>query len=128
MDEKLSTSGLFTIIAVAVGLTLLETVGQSLLRKFHLDNKNNNTKTYKMWYLPFIAWLLYGICVYLLLFSYKFGNLGLIEIFWDTGTNTLIPLIGVLIFGENLTNWGWVGVIVATVGGIILGLAQTGRI
>jgi len=37
MDDKLSTSGLFTIIAVAVGLTLLETVGQSLLRKFHLD-------------------------------------------------------------------------------------------
>ena len=71
---------------------------------------------------------MYGLCVLLLYFAYGFGNISLIEVFWNTGTNTIIPLAGVIFFGENLTTYGWVGVIVTTIGGMILGLAQIGLI
>ncbi len=124
----ITSANLMVIIGVATALTLLETFGQSLLRKFYLANKNSVASHHKLLYYPLITWIIYGICVGLLYFSYTYGNLELIEVFWNTGTNTIIPLAGVLLFGENLTPYGWLGVGVTTIGGVILGLAQTGTI
>ena len=128
MDSKITIYDLLVILSTAIGLTIFETIGQSFLRKFYLINKNNNSSHYKFLYYPLITWFIYGICISLLLYSYKFGNLGLIEVFWNTGTNTIIPIVGVLLFKENLTPYGWLGVGITTIGGIILGLAQTGII
>lgn len=123
-----SDKRLLTIILIAILLTVLETTGQSLLRKFYLLNRDNKTDNPKYIWLPLITWFIYGIAVLLLYISYGFGNISLIEVMWNTGTNTIVPLAGVIFFGENLTKYGWLGVIITTIGGIILGLAQTGTI
>mgnify|MGYP001249535699 CR=1 FL=1 len=133
-EEKFDKVGLVSdkrllkIILIAILLTVLETTGQSLLRKFYLLNRDNKTDNFKYIWLPFITWFIYGIAVLLLYISYGFGNISLIEVMWNTGTNTIVPLAGVIFFGENLSKYGWLGVIVTTIGGIILGLAQTGTI
>ncbi len=130
-QEKITKFGivsgkkLIKIILIAVLLTILETTGQSLLRKFYILNKNAVDKSYKYLWLPLITWFIYGIAVLLLYLAYGLGNISLIEVFWNTGTNTIVPLVGVMLFGENLTKYGWVGVLTSTIGGIILGLAQT---
>jgi uncharacterized membrane protein len=124
----ISNKKLLIIITFAILLTLIETIGQSSLRKFYILNKDNKITKLKHIWIPFFTWFMYGLCVLLLYFAYGFGNISLIEVFWNTGTNTIIPLAGVIFFGENLTTYGWVGVIVTTIGGMILGLAQIGLI
>ena len=127
MQKKtMSINDLLIVIAISIALTLLETASQSLLTKFHLVNVSS--KHYKLLYYPFISWLIYGICVGLLTYAYSFGNLGVIEVLWNTGTNTIIPLAGVLLFNQSLSTSGWIGVAITTLGGVILGLAEIGKI
>jgi hypothetical protein len=115
-----------------------------LLRKFYLLNKDNQVKKYKYLWLPFISWFIYGLCIILLYIAYNYGNITLIEVFWDllyiaynygnitlievfwdTGTTILIPVIGILFFNEGLTKYGYLGIILNAIGALILGLAQT---
>ena len=130
-QEKISKYGIITgknmivIILIATLLTTLELTGQSLLRKFYLLNRDNQTSKYKHLWLPFISWFIYGLCVLLLYVAYNYGNISLIEVFWDTGTTILIPIIGILFFNEGLTNYGYFGVTLSVIGAIILGLAQS---
>ncbi len=124
MDTKISGYDLFAALIIALILSILETSGQTLLRKFYLENKNNNLSKYKNLYFPLLTWCLYGLCVLSLYFSYFYVDEGLIEVFWNTGTNTIIPLAGAYFYGENLSPMGWFGVVVTTVGGAILGLSQ----
>lgn len=85
-----------TIILIAILLTALELTGQSILRKFYLLNKNATSESHKYLWMPLITWFIYGICVLLLYIAYYYGNIALIEVFWDTGTTLLIPIIGII--------------------------------
>ena len=131
-EEKISKYGIITgknmivIMLISILLTVLELTGQSLLRKFYLLNKDNNqVKKYNYLWLPFISWFIYGLCIILLYIAYNYGNITLIEVFWDTGTTILIPVIGILFFNEGLTKYGYLGIILNAIGALILGLAQT---
>ena len=130
-QEKISKYGVVTrkniviIILLATLLTVLELTGQSLLRKFYLFNRDNKTSTYKYLWLPLITWFIYGLCVVLLYIAYYYGNIALIEVFWDTGTTIFIPIIGILFFNQGLTKYGYFGLSLTAIGAVILGLAQT---
>ncbi|ALH23160.1 hypothetical protein ceV_254 [Chrysochromulina ericina virus CeV-01B] len=130
-QEKISKYGVVTgkniviIILLATLLTVLELTGQSLLRKFYLFNRDNKTSTYKYLWLPLITWFIYGLCVVLLYIAYYYGNIALIEVFWDTGTTIFIPIIGILFFNQGLTKYGYFGLSLNAIGTVILGLAQT---
>jgi multidrug transporter EmrE-like cation transporter len=130
-EEKISKYGVVTgkniviIILLATLLTVLELTGQSLLRKFYLFNRDNKTSTYKYLWLPLITWFIYGLCVVLLYIAYYYGNIALIEVFWDTGTTIFIPIIGILFFNEGLTKYGYFGLSLTVIGAVILGLAQS---
>lgn len=131
-EEKISKYGIITgknmivIMLISILLTVLELTGQSLLRKFYILNKDNNqVKKYKYLWLPFISWFIYGLCIMLLYIAYNYGNITLIEVFWDTGTTILIPVIGILFFNEGLTKYGYLGIFLNVIGALILGLAQT---
>ena len=78
--------------------------------------------------MPLVTWFIYGICILLLYIAYYYGNISLIEVFWDTGTTLLIPIVGIIFFSEGLTMYGYLGLLLTAVGGTILGLAQTGTI
>ena len=130
-QEKISKYGVVSvkniviIILLATLLTVLELTGQSLLRKFYLLNRDNKTSTYKYLWLPLITWFIYGLCVVLLYIAYYYGNIALIEVFWDTGTTIFIPIIGILFFNEGLTKYGYFGLSLTVIGAVILGLAQS---
>jgi len=130
-QEKITKYGIVSgkniliIILLATLLTVLELTGQSLLRKFYLLNRDNKSSNYKYLWLPFITWFIYGICVVLLYIAYYHGNIALIEVFWDTGTTILIPIVGILFFNEGLTKYGYFGLFLSTMGALILGLAQS---
>ena len=130
-EEKISKYGVVTekniviIILLATLLTVLELTGQSLLRKFYLFNRDNKTSTYKYLWLPLITWFIYGLCIVLLYIAYYYGNIALIEVFWDTGTTIFIPIIGILFFNEGLTKYGYFGLSLTVIGAVILGLAQS---
>jgi len=129
--RKISKYGIITgknmivIMFISILLTVLELTGQLLLRKFYLLNRDNQVKKYKYLWLPFISWFIYGLCIMLLYIAYNYGNITLIEVFWDTGTTILIPVIGILFFNEGLTKYGYLGIIVTAIGAVILGLTQT---
>tara|TARA_B100001093_G_scaffold488342_1_gene525452 strand:+ start:4505 stop:4852 length:348 start_codon:yes stop_codon:yes gene_type:complete len=101
----------------AFGLTILETIGQTLLRKFYLQKDKNLL-------FPFITWLFYGFAVIILYISYSYVNEGEMEVLWNAGTNTIIPIAGLLFFGENLNLLGWFGVLLTLIGGTLLGISK----
>lgn len=98
-------------------LTILETVGQTLLRKFYLQ-KNKN------FLLPITTWLIYGICVITLYFGYSYVSEGFMEVLWNAGTNTLIPIAGLLFFEEGINMTGWVGILLTLIGGTMIGISK----
>ena len=98
-------------------LTILETTGQTLLRKFYLQKHRN------LLY-PLITWVTYGLCVITLYLGYSYVSEGEMEVLWNAGTNTIIPIAGLLFFGENLNLMGWFGVLLTLIGGTLLGISQ----
>jgi multidrug transporter EmrE-like cation transporter len=104
-------------------ITLLEALGQYLLNITHHKSKKNI-----LYYgflpikiLPWITWLLYGLCTYLLLHSYKFTTMGKAEIYWDALSAIIVPIIGIIYFSEDITILGWTGIFLIIIGTLILG-------
>ena len=98
-------------------LTLLETVGQSLLRKFFEVGYDM-----KYWYLPFISWLLYGLCCMILLWGYQYSDLSAIETLWDAGTSVVVPIVAILFFKSTINFQSIVGIILTIIGIVLITL------
>ena len=110
---------LFGLIIV---ITLSEALGQFLLNKYH-HSVIKQTAYYgplPIFILPFITWLLYGICTWLLLNSYKYTTMSKAEVYWDALSALIVPIIGFLYFKEKINGVGWVGIGLIMVGTIIL--------
>jgi multidrug transporter EmrE-like cation transporter len=104
-------------VAIAtVALTLSEAFGQSMLRVFF-----DKGLSLEYWYLPFIAWLMYGLCCAILLWSYKYSDLSAVETLWDAGTSVLVPLVSVLFFKGSLNWTSGMGILVTIVGIMLIG-------
>lgn len=104
-------------IFFALILTILETSGQSLLRKFYLNKSKN-------FILPLITWFIYGICVLVLYHGYNYVNEGTLEVLWNAGTNTIIPITGIILFNEKLNSLGIFGIFLTLIGGTLVGISQ----
>ena len=98
-------------------LTFLETIGQTFLRKFYLQKHKNLIY-------PIITWLMYGLCVIMLYMGYSYVNEGVMEVLWNAGTNTVIPIVGLLLFGEDVNTIGWIGILLTLIGGSLLGISK----
>ena len=104
------------VALASLALTGAETVGQSMLRIFH-DSKYDM----KLWYLPLGAWLLYGLCCGILLWSYKYSDISAIETIWDAGTSVLVPLVGLLFFKNKINVEAATGILLTILGIILIG-------
>lgn len=104
-----------SLIILVTIITLTEALGQFLLSVYHhKKNKNTYYGPLPIKILPIITWLLYGICTYLLLHSYKYTTMGNAEVYWDAMSALIVPIIGVVYFGNkiNLVGWGGIGLII----------------
>tara|TARA_Y100000816_G_C26030584_1_gene539504 strand:+ start:497 stop:844 length:348 start_codon:yes stop_codon:yes gene_type:complete len=104
-------------IFFALILTILETLGQSILRKFYLNKSKN-------FILPFLTWFIYGICVIVLYNGYNYVDEGTLEVLWNAGTNTIIPITGIILFNEKLNLMGFFGIFLTLIGGTLVGISQ----
>ena len=108
----------FILIVLILLITLTEALGQYLLYVTHHNSKKNiiHYGFIPTHILPFVTWLLYGVCTYLLLHSYKFTTMGKAEIYWDALSALIVPLIGVIYFSEDITTLGWIGIFLIIIG------------
>ena len=95
-----------TILIIAI--TLSEALGQYLLKL--------STTSDKYYYLPFVTWLLYGVCTYLLMFTYNYTTMGSAELYWDALSAIVVPVIGIYAFNNKITMKGWFGILLIIVG------------
>jgi len=71
--------------------------------------------------LPILTWILYGVCTYILLYSYSFTTMGKAEVYWDAMSALMVPVIGFIYFNENINTVGWSGIALIIFGTLILG-------
>ena len=103
-------------IAIACALTILETCGQYFLYKYHITKSSSPNILY-----PIVTWLLSGVTIILLNFSYDYTSMGIIEVLWNAGLNTFIPLLGYVVFNQKIKPIGIFGIILTTIGAVLLG-------
>ena len=99
--------------ALAIGLFVLaisvsECIAHTCLKKFRLDEKKTH--------LYFTAVVCYGIVCIMLVASYKFNALGVVNILWSGLSVLLIASIGAIYFGDRLTAIHIVGMLLILAG------------
>ena len=92
------------LLFIIIAISLCELMGQSCLKYF---NVNGRTKTH--FYMMGV--LFYAVVCFLLVQTYRFKDMGIINVIWS-GISTLVVLVGgYLIFGEEVTFMDKVGVV-----------------
>jgi multidrug transporter EmrE-like cation transporter len=108
----------YAIIFASI-LTALETTGQSLLRKYYLQKEKQKNFIY-----PLVTWIIYGLCIGTLYMSYSHASEGVMEVLWNAGTTIIIPITGLIMFGEKIKLQGWFGILLTLIGSTMLGMSQ----
>lgn len=104
------------IILISV-ITLSEALGQYLLRLY---------KTFPdLWWLPFITWILYGLCTYLLLETYTYTTMGKAEVYWDALSAIIVPIIGIYAFNNEINLINWIGILLVCIGTLFLTIQES---
>ncbi len=82
-------------------IVICESISQCLLKKFYMCK-----------YLPYFigAMILYGIICYLLVKTYEFEYLGLVNAMWSAASVVSIILVGKFVFHEQNDYWQYLGV------------------
>lgn len=92
----------YILLLIILGISLCELMGQSCLKYFNV-NKN------KPHYYAF-AILFYAVVCYLLIQTYKYKGMGIINVLWS-GISILVIMSGsILFFGEKITTMDKIGV------------------
>lgn len=99
--------------ALAIGLFVLaisvsECVAHTCLKKFHLDERKTH--------LYFTAVVCYSIVCLMLVVSYKYNGLGVVNILWSGLSVLLIASTGVVLFQETLTALDKAGMLFILIG------------
>jgi multidrug transporter EmrE-like cation transporter len=104
-------------------ITGSEALGQFILSLYHhaLLAKKTHYIGIPIYIFPFITWLLYGVCTFLLLHSYKYTTMGKAEVYWDALSALVVPVIGYMYFSNKINTFGFVGIVFIIFGTLILG-------
>ena len=99
-----------SLLTILLFISISECLGQSCLKKFHIDPLPKNN------YLYYLAVLFYSIVCLLLLISYKYKSMGLVNVLWS-GISVLVVLsTGILFFHEKITFLDKIGVFLILLG------------
>jgi multidrug transporter EmrE-like cation transporter len=106
---------------IIIIITVSEALGQFLLSKhYNISPNKTHYRGIPVKILPLITWLLYGICTYLLLVSYKYTSMSKAEVYWDALSALIVPIIGVVFFNNSINVIGWAGIILIIIGTTLL--------
>lgn len=96
-----------TLIYIILGIVLLETLAQSCLKKTKLTNNQNYM------YISVISYFL--ICL-LLIKSYSYDTMGVVNLIWSCFSIILVILSGVCLYHEELTKYDCTGIVFVFIG------------
>jgi multidrug transporter EmrE-like cation transporter len=102
MNSKISL--LLLILAISIS----ECIGQSCLKKYNLDPEKT--------YLYISGVIFYSIVCALLVMSYKYKGMGLINVLWSGLSVLVIVSTGILFFNESITFLDKVGILLIITG------------
>jgi multidrug transporter EmrE-like cation transporter len=94
--------GIIPLVGIILLISFCEGLGQSCLKKVF----SNPDKMH----LFVAALVFYGIVCYLLLLSYKYKGMGIVNVIWSGISILLIVSIGVLFFQEIITSMDKIGI------------------
>ena len=99
-----------TLLLIVLLISISECIGQSCLKKFHINPIPQNN------YLYYLAVVFYSLVCLLLLISYKYKSMGLVNVLWS-GISVLVVLsTGILFFHEKITFLDKIGVFLILLG------------
>jgi multidrug transporter EmrE-like cation transporter len=96
------------IVLFVLAISISECVAHCCLRKFHMDERKKH--------LYFTAIVFYTIVCAMLVLSYKYNGLGIINIMWSGLSVLLITLTGAVFFGISLTMLHKLGILLILLG------------
>lgn len=101
-NNSSETSNFSTLIYIIIGIVLLETVAQSCLKKTKITNNQNYMC------ISVIAYFL--ICL-LLIKSYAYDTMGVVNLIWSCFSIILVVVAGVCLYHEEFTKYDLLGMI-----------------
>ncbi len=96
------------LLVIIVLISVCELCGQSCLKYFNLNRDKPHYYA--------LGLLFYSIVCYLLLKSYEYKGIGLINMIWSGMSVVVVLTGGYLIFGEEVTNMDKFGVLLIMLG------------
>lgn len=104
----MKSSAASSILLLVVAISLMEACGQSCLKTFYKNQEN-----------ALLYWagvFFYAIVCFLLVMSYKYRSMGIVNVLWS-GVSILVILgAGLLFFEESITRLDTLGVLLTVAG------------
>lgn len=97
-----------TLLMIILSISISECLGQSCLKTLFDDPKQ--------YHLYFAAVIFYSIVCYLLVLSYTYKGMGLVNVLWSGLSILIILSTGALFFNETITKLDIIGVIFVILG------------
>ncbi len=103
----------FIVLAIVLLISLFELCGQTCLKYFGMNDS-------KEIHYFIMAILFYSVVCYLLVQSYKYKGIGLINVLWSGLSILVILSIGITFFNEKITTLDKLGIFFIIIGIILI--------
>jgi len=108
-----------------VTISCIEAFAQYLLKVYYDSKHGSFNRTDQFQFLPqaslpYITWLCYGLCTYILAKSYEYTTMSRAEVYWDAASTIIVPLVSTIAFKERLGYQGWGGIFLVVIGALLL--------
>ena len=113
------------LVILISAITAVEAFGQYLLKIYYNSKhgsfkRTDQLKFLPLYILPYITWMCYGLCTFMLSKRYAYTSMGRAELYWDSLSTIIVPLLGTIIFKEHLGYQGWSGIFLVILGSFIV--------
>jgi multidrug transporter EmrE-like cation transporter len=96
------------LLSLVLLISFSECLGQSCLKKYSLTPASH--------WLYWLGVVFYAMVCLLLVFSYKYRGMGIINILWSGLSVLTIVTVGIFFFDEKLTALDWTGILLVLLG------------
>lgn len=98
----------YFLLLLIVLISICELIGQSCLKYLHINSEEYHYFLY--------AVIFYGFVCFLLLQSYKYKGMGIINVLWSGISILVIIFASVMMFNEQITLYDKIGILFVIIG------------